>query len=191
MKDSTPARGYNKAAKHEPLSRVLQRVSNVLGDAAGLARLHNATHTRLSALASAGEGDARTREYRLLLRFFEAEKDRRRSGSVGDYSFRRLFLVAIEYVFDDGAKLQGHGDAIVIDEASDNMYVIECKLLLSTGNVFDRLARVRAQADKYASRVGSWITHLRRVDPEHLESLGQLSIHPMILTDRLNRMEKV
>lgn len=179
----------------QPLSRALHRVAKALGDANALARLHNSTHARLSALLAVESSDARTREFDLLLRFFEAEKARRRTvGS--DTGGDRLFLVAVEYEFDDGALTQGHGDAIMVDEASDKMYVVECKLLSSktesdTFRAERRLASVRAQASKYALRVGSWIAHMHHVDPDCINSLARMSIHPMILTENCNRMQPV
>jgi len=169
--------------RNQRLSTMLRGIAKGLGDDRSLARIHNVNHARLKALAA--RDAARSREYELLLRFFAAEKARRHGGAASAEDM--LFLVAVEYEFDDGAR-QGQGDAILVNKRLD-AYVVESKILAQY-DPDKRHAHAERQAVKYASRVASWMSHLARYDPA-LEGLARLQIHPMILTERSNRLQKV
>lgn len=160
---------------HVALSRVLRRLAKADGRVPELARLHNANDARLRALSASDA--ARRGEYDLLIGFLEGQAEKR-----PDKTQRRLFLVAVEYEFDDGAKTQGHGDALLVD-AAFNMLVVECKLVRQGACCEQRrTSHVTAQAAKYAARAASWMDHLGRCDPA-LSSLLRFSVAPMILTD--------
>jgi hypothetical protein len=99
-----------------------------------------------------------------------------------------VYLVAIEYTFDDGGKEEGHGDALFVTERGQ-LYVVECKVLSDEPRRAEqRLARVCSQARKYASRLSMWLRYLSDIDVG-LASLQGICVVPAVLTEKMNRLQ--
>jgi hypothetical protein len=84
------------------------------------------------------------------------QNDQEEDGG-GHSSEGRLVLVAVEYAFDDGACKHGRGDALLYDEISRKLIVLECKRRGHRG-------KAAAQAKEYARRLASWLRHIASVD---------------------------
>ena len=99
---------------------------------------------------------------------------------------RHYHLVAVEYLIDDGAREQAHGDALLLDVNKMELIVLECKKVMhhlprSAGRV-QRENKVRLQAFRHARRISSWLTHLCDFDPR-MKSLTHYVCKPAVLTD--------
>jgi len=76
---------------------------------------------------------------------------------------KKIYLIAVEYIIDDGGREQGKGDVLLYD--GETLYVVECKCTCK--NPFYTQKRendVRMQANKYVDRLTSWIKHLKHID---------------------------
>lgn len=187
----------------QPLSTALRALCRALNDDDGcgseLARMHNRAHARLVAIMQ--HDDMRCHEYSVLDHFLKAEKARRKTATTttttttlhGEKS--RLYMLAVEYLFDDGGFSQGHGDVLFWRE-DGTLVVVECKVVRGDGG---RLSKVHQQANTYSRRLRSWIRHLCREeeDGRHLchnkgvVALGQARIVAAILTEESNRLQVV
>ena len=68
-------------------------------------------------------------------------------------------------MFDDGASTSGRGDALLYDQSSATLRLVECKVRGKK----NAEQQVIQQACKYAHRLVSWLTHISNVDSNTLE----------------------
>ena len=142
-----------------------------------LDRLHCRNVSRLNALrtSSATSGDPRVLEYNALHHLIKQKHHTSPSS--------RLFLVAVEYVFDDGCFKRANGDALVFSHAINTLFVVETKILKApakTGNA--KVLKAIQQATMCASRLSSWLPHLINIDMKDGTTLGSVTIRRMIVT---------
>ena len=143
-----------------------------------LDRLHCRNVSRLNALrtSSATSGDPRVLEYNALRHLIKQKHHTSPSS--------RLFLVAVEYVLDDGCFKRANGDApLVLSHAINTLFVVETKIIKApakTGNA--KVLKDIQQATMCASRLSSWIQHLINIDMKDGTTLGSVTIRRMIVT---------
>ncbi len=151
-------------SRYELLSNCLYRSATDSLDE--LAKIHNACFYRLEKLIELEHNSSD--KYKLLMRFVRAQKGKNPKN----------YLIAINYVFDDGARVQSHGDALFFD--GETLYVVECKRDVTTR----RMNNVREKSRKNYSRIISYLTHLCNVD-EKLHIFMKNEILAAVLTDDL------
>lgn len=74
-------------------------------------------------------------------------------------------IIGVEYDFDDGARIQGRGDALLLRK--DEIIVVECKRIMPCTTEeckAKRRAHVARQALGYACRLTSWLRHIELVE---------------------------
>ena len=78
---------------------------------------------------------------------------------------KNLAVIGIEYDFDDGARTQGRGDALLL--SGETLVVVECKRITDCSSEeckAKRRAHVVRQALGYACRLTSWLQHIELVE---------------------------
>jgi hypothetical protein len=112
-------------------------------------KFHKHKCTRLRLLINSGH--ARFKELRLLERVIDSKK----------YGY----LIAAEYMIDDGGYYGQTGDALFFDGTT--LWVVECKLIKTTIHdkfKVSRREKVKEQALTCSRRIKSWIEHLGKLD---------------------------
>jgi hypothetical protein len=121
--------------------------------------------------------DGRLDEYILLKKF--VKKIARQKDPT-----KRLYLVACEYFFDDGAFVKGQGDALLFDASSGSIIVLEIKMQTTNGRYKEkRNQKVRDQTTIYAARLKSWLVHLCAINPMFNDAFKDRDVVRAILTD--------
>jgi hypothetical protein len=83
-----------------------------------------------------------------------------------------ISIVGVEYDFDDGARLQGRGDALLYkplngSEEKGTLIIVECKRIghcVSEPVKIKRRTHAIQQALGYACRLNSWLQHVQLVE---------------------------
>lgn len=151
----------------ERLSEVMRHLPRGLedGDTDACDRAASRAFNRLAKLIRTDE--ARSKELRLLKRWLKGDLCNQPGGAKAPS--RHLALLSVEYVIDDGAKLQSRGDALLWDPVNKRLVVLELKRLQATAPIAHRakkLAYVKRQATELVRRILSWGRHLRYIDGE-------------------------
>ena len=160
------------------LGKALSLDMDILGTTKFLDRLHCQNVRRLHALraSSAVSGDPRILKYDALLHLI---KQRHHTSPPS-----RLFLVAVEYFFDDGCCKIANGGALVFSHAINTLFVVEAKILKDPPAQYghDKVLKAIQQATMCATRLLSWLPHLINMDLKDGTSLGYVKISRMIVT---------
>lgn len=137
-----------------------------------LASLHNRSVDRLKKLMKTDLPCNCNCEYELLLKYVLNHKAK--------------YLIAVEYIFDDGLENTGRGDALFFD--GKTFQVVEVKCVLKN-NVYtsERKANVVKQATKHTKRLRLWLQYLSGMDPRLIE-LASCDIVSAILTDESKKL---
>jgi hypothetical protein len=169
----------------QPLSKPVRQLGKALSlnmdslrTAKILNRLHCQNVSRLHALraSSAVSGDPRLLKYNALLHFI---KQRHHTSPAS-----RLFLVAVEYFFDDGCCKGAHGGALLFSHAVNTLFVVEAKILKDPPPAHAKVLLLKSiqNATKCSNRLSSWLPHLINMDLKDGTSLGCVPIRRMIVT---------
>ena len=160
------------------LGKALSLDMDILGTTKFLDRLHCQNVRRLHALraSSAVSGDPRILKYDALLHLI---KQRHHTSPPS-----RLFLVAVEYFFDDGCYKISNGSALVFSHAINTLFVVEPKILKPPPARYGhaKVSKAIQQATMGATRLLSWLPHLINMDLKDGTSLGYVKISRMIVT---------
>lgn len=153
---------------HSRLSRDLHDLATAICTKS-LPKVHSNCFARLNMLIY--QDQKRKAEYELLKRYIKANK--------------RYNLVSCEYFFDDGSFTQGHGDALLYDDATHTLVVLETKICKKFDPFIsgERKRYVRLQAHMYACRLRSWLVHLITVDPLIRNAMAGCTLVAAYITD--------
>ena len=151
--------------KPESLSKCLNKLSLCI-ERDKLELFHKRKCLRLLQLIRTNQ--ARFKELMLLSNIVE-------SGQYG-------YLIAVEYVIDDGSFYGQTGDALFYDGTT--IRAVECKLVQQTHEIFrvSRKTKVKDQANVCARRIQSWLQHLGYLD-NWLSPLSSCEVVGVALTD--------
>ena len=152
--------------KPESLSKCINKLSLCI-QRDNLEKCHEIKYNRLKNLLRSEQ--IRFREMVLLKNVIESRK----------YGY----LVAIEYLIDDGSYCGQTGDALFYD--GNTIYAVECKLIQTTTHDLFKSSRrdkVYDQALVCARRIKSWLHHLGSVD-ERIMVLNDCNVLGIALTD--------
>ena len=150
----------------ESLSKCLNKLSLCIVRES-LEKYHKHKCTRLKQLINSGH--ARFRELCLLEKIVESKK----------YGY----LIATEYMIDDGSYYGQTGDALFYDGTT--IWVVECKLIKTTMHdkfKISRREKVHDQAISCARRIKSWLEHLGKLD-DWLFPISACDVIGVTLTD--------
>jgi hypothetical protein len=160
--------------KSVKLSLLLYRAASDTSEK-NLRSMHHRSINRLKQLLQTNLPCNCNCEYELLLKYVLNHKAR--------------YLIAVEYIFDDGLSSRGRGDALFFD--GKTFQVVEVKSILNNlAFRSKRRAKVVKQALDYSKRLRLWLQYLSRMDSRLLE-LASCEVTSAILTDESKKVVSV
>lgn len=160
---------HSKINYHTPLSSIINDITKTIRNKS-YKKISKKNKTRLDNIiyyTNDRFGKSKTNEYFLMQNFLNKRQD--------------LYLLAIEYEFDEGGcNIQQHGDMILID-TSNNLYITECKFI-KEDKQYSVKKREYAfeQAHKCHKRFVSWIEHISKFDKSKI-IIQEQNIYPCVL----------